>query len=461
MASQIITANIVGAGIQIQLASSEFAYVDSGVTVGATNNSCIVASGSNISLNIQGSVVGRYSSVILGTAADNDGNKLLIGENGSLRGFTTGLEIFGSENFIDNRGLIWGTYAAVLIYDAGGTTTITNSGVIEGERGIINAGNQITYLHNNGLLRSTNSKYAFDSDFNANDRIYNNGKIEGLVDLGDGDDVYDGRLGTIIGEIRAGGGIDTLYGGKGNEVMWGMDGADVLEGGAGNDVLDGGNGADRMKGGAGNDTYAVDDSGDTINETGGSGIDTVKSSISFSLAASAKVIGAFENLTLTGTADRAGTGNSLANILLGNNGKNALSGGAGNDRLYGNDGHDLLDGGLGIDALTGGAGNDTFLFNAKLGATNIDTITDFKVVDDTIRLENGIFTALTKTGGLAASAFLANTSGKAADAGDRIIYETDTGKLFYDADGTGKIAAVQFATLSKSLALTHGDFFII
>ena len=117
---------------------------------------------------------------------------------------------------------------------------------------------------------------------------------------------------------------------------------------------------------------------------------------------------------------------------------------------------------LGNDALWGQTGMDRFVFNTGLNAaTNIDKIMDFAVVDDTIWLENAIFTALGAAGALPAAALAANAAGVAGDASDRIIYETDTGKLFYDADGTGAIARVQFATLSVGLALTSFDFLVI
>ena len=48
----------------------------------------------------------------------------------------------------------------------------------------------------------------------------------------------------------------------------------------------------------------------------------------------------------------------------------------------------------------------------------------------------------------------------AGDASDRIIHETDTGKLFYDGDGFGTAAAVRFATLSAGLLLTAADFYV-
>ena len=61
---------------------------------------------------------------------------------------------------------------------------------------------------------------------------------------------------------------------------------------------------------------------------------------------------------------------------------------------------------------------------------------------------------------LAPSAFVKNTSGNAQDSSDRIIYESDTGKLFFDRDGTGAVAKQHFATVGKNLGLTHADFFV-
>ena len=129
----------------------------------------------------------------------------------------------------------------------------------------------------------------------------------------------------------------------------------TLVGNAGNNTLNGGEGADRMLGGAGNDIYVVDNTSDRVYETtttssgvDAGGLDTVQSSVSFTL-------GQFvENLTLTGTAAIKGTGNSLNNTLAGNAGNNTLNGGAGADTLMGGLGTDILIGGIGADRLYGG-----------------------------------------------------------------------------------------------------------
>ena len=102
------------------------------------------------------------------------------------------------------------------------------------------------------------------------------------------------------------------------------------------------------------------------------------------------------------------------------------------------------------------------MFNVKANrSTNCDKIIDFRAVDDTIRLDNAVFTKAGSNGALKSAAFYASMSGKAHDASDRILYEKDTGKLFYDADGTGKTAAVHFATLVNKAAVTVKDFYVI
>jgi Ca2+-binding RTX toxin-like protein len=172
----------------------------------------------------------------------------------------------------------------------------------------------------------------------------------------------------------------------------------------------------------------------------------------------------FEKLTLTGTGLIDGAGNDLANTLAGNGAANELEGEAGNDSLTGGAGNDTLEGGLGNDSLTGGAGRDLFRFDTVLdAATNRDVVTDFVVVDDTFELENDVFAALTVTGALEGAAFWKSASATAAhDADDRIIYNTTTGALYYDSDGNGPDAQVQFATLTGSPdGVTAADFVIV
>ncbi len=139
----------------------------------------------------------------------------------------------------------------------------------------------------------------------------------------------------------------------------------------------------------------------------------------------------------------------------------AQPGDAGSDILQGGRGNDLLDGGLSADTLIGGTGEDSFRFSTALGDGNIDRINDFSVANDMILLDNLIFTAIGGNGALALGAFYKSAAGIANAADDRIIYDTDTGALSYDADGSGGDDAVQFAQLRANLNLSALDFFVI
>ncbi len=151
-------------------------------------------------------------------------------------------------------------------------------------------------------------------------------------------------------------------------------------------------------------------------------------------------------------------GNTVANRLIGNDGADWLSGGGGRDTLFGGAGNDTLRGGNGADKLVGGAGGDAFVLNTTPSAGNIDTITDFNVVADTIRLENSVFTGLGGAGVLLAAKF--HIGAAAHDASDRIIYNAASGALSFDADGTGGLARIQIATLDLGLLLTNTDFWV-
>jgi Ca2+-binding RTX toxin-like protein len=264
---------------------------------------------------------------------------------------------------------------------------------------------------------------------------------------------------ALANAITGGAGADTLLGLDGNDTLLGLGGSDILNGGIGNDLLDGGIDADTMFGGAGDDVYIVDNLGDIAREGAIAGNDRVQSSVTFTIAAG------IEELTLTGTAAINGTGSRLANILTGNSGDNTLLGAGGNDTLLGGDGTDTLNGGTGEDRLTGGLGSDTFLFasrsSASLGST-VDVVTDFSRLEgDKLAFSKAIFTGLGAIGGLEAAAF--QTGSAALDATDRIIYDSATGNLYYDADGSGRRAQVHVATIGDTVhaALAFDDFLIM
>lgn len=291
-----------------------------------------------------------------------------------------------------------------------------------------------------------NTVYRFSDnvDFNRGyTTLWDTGGVDTIAYTGASRVKIDLRPATLKAEIGGGGWLstsETLTGGftiahgVRIENATGGTAADILIGNTGNNVLDGGRGADLLQGLGGNDTYIVDNIGDRVSEGAGGGTDLVKSSVSITLGANV------ENLTLTGSANINGTGNSLANRLTGNAGANTLNGGSGNDILWGK------------------AGQDTFVFSTKLGSGNVDHIADFSIIDDALKLAANIFTALVP-GQLSASAFKDIAASK-VDASDRILYNHDTGALSYDADGSGLGKAVQFATIDNKIALSAADFFI-
>lgn len=258
-------------------------------------------------------------------------------------------------------------------------------------------------------------------------------------------------LGANIEELIYDGTSD--FTGSGNDLsnfLGGGAGSDRLFGGGGNDELDGGAGADLLNGGTGNDLYVVDNAGDRVAETSATGgIDTVESSVSFYLSANV------EDLRLVGGDSINGRGNALGNRIDGNDAVNVIAGGAGNDWLRGFGGNDLLVGGPGVDRLEGGSGADRFYFDTAPARGDLGIIEDFGNGNDRIMLSRGGFEEL-QAGTLDADSFQQGTV--AQDAEDRILYDRDTGRIFYDEDGAGGAAAMLFARVDAGTDLTSSDF---
>lgn len=239
-------------------------------------------------------------------------------------------------------------------------------------------------------------------------------------------------------------------------------GDDTLTGSSFADRLDGGSGNDTIRGGDGNDTIVVRTNealGDTID--GGAG------------TADRILVDGSSDLVLTNTTRITGIerleggggailGSSSADVLnfsgIAVSGISSIQGLDGADTITGGTGNDVLAGGLGNDTLGGGGGQDTFLFDSAL-TSNIDTLADFDSPTDTIQLDRSIFTAIPALGTLSSSAFWVGTA--AHTTADRIIYNSTTGNLFYDRDGTGSAAPVQFAHLNGAPAVNNTDFVVV
>ena len=223
---------------------------------------------------------------------------------------------------------------------------------------------------------------------------------------------------------------------RGNEL------AQTIVGNNGNNWLhDGGvGGADTLAGRNGNDYYTIYNSGAVIIEGKGQGdFDRLAAGVDYVLAQGVEI----ESLRTTG---------QHATYAIN------LTGNEFSQQIIGNDGDNRIDGKGGSDTIQTGLGSDTVVFSTALGGS-VDKITDFNVTADQIALDHAIFTAL-GLGALDASAFKDNILAP-RDADDRILYNSTTGSLFYDADGLGGTAAVKFASLATGLALTAADFVVI
>ncbi|MBS1197760.1 MAG: hypothetical protein H6R18_1545, partial [Proteobacteria bacterium] len=140
---------------------------------------------------------------------------------------------------------------------------------------------------------------------------------------------------------------------------------------------------------------------------------------------------------------------------------NTIQGGSGNDTLDGSSGNDALIGGAGNDTFTGGEGTDRFVFDSFDTLVTVDTISDFVSGTDKIVLNNDIFAAFSSSTVSAGQFSSGAGMTSALDVDDRLIYDTTTGDLYYDADGVGGDSAVQFATLSSHPNLIASDFSVL
>ena len=213
----------------------------------------------------------------------------------------------------------------------------------------------------------------------------------------------------------------------------------VIVGNAGNNVLEGGGGVNLLMGLTGDDWYYVRNSSDRVFETFGGGNDRVFAAVSYALAAGQE-IEELATVNEAATTAIALTGNEFGNRIVGNAGNNTLNGKGGND------------------VLVGLGGNDTFVFETILAPGLFDRIEDFGVANDLIQLGRAAFSAL-PLGLLDPNAF--HTGIAAHDLTDRIVYDSAIGALYYDADGAGASAQVQFASLTPGLELNHTVFFLV
>jgi Ca2+-binding RTX toxin-like protein len=147
----------------------------------------------------------------------------------------------------------------------------------------------------------------------------------------------------------------------------------------------------------------------------------------------------------------------------GTSGNDTIVGTAGDDTIFGNSGNDWIEGRGGNDQLSGGSGQDSYVFR-EFGAGNADTLLNFDTNWDSLRFDNAAFTGLGGDGRFAAgdARFFAGAGATAGhDVDDRIVYNTSTGQLYYDADGAGGADAQLVATVQGTPTVAAGDIWVV
>lgn len=247
-------------------------------------------------------------------------------------------------------------------------------------------------------------------------------------------------------------------------------GWDTLDGLAGNDRLSGGIGRDTFHISAGNDRVTdfnrLDPEGygeqEILQVAAGASVKAmmkeawVATDESFNLGG-AELVSLGMDVDLSEVTLGAGwqvTNKGQAATLTGSVFNDTLSAGRYSDTLNGGDGNDVLIGGLGADTLTGGLGADQFRLNGNRGTSSADALTDFESGTDRIELQTKIFKSL-GLGQITADEFVSATAAQTAT--QNLVYDTASGELFYDADGSGARAQVLIGMLDPGTVLAVTD----
>jgi Ca2+-binding RTX toxin-like protein len=235
-------------------------------------------------------------------------------------------------------------------------------------------------------------------------------------------------------------------------------GGSVINGTAGNDTLSGTAGNDTVSGLGGNDTYLAGGTYGADVFDGGAGFD----SIEFKAGATNAIMVDYN----VGFISGGGTGSiSFTSVerVVGGNFADTLNGDAVAQNLTGQGGNDTLAGGAGVDTLWGGFGSDAFVFR-EAGSANADRLNDFATGEDRIHLDDAFFTNIGAPGQFADGDqrfWVGAGVNSGHDADDRLVFNTSTGQLYYDADGSGAGAAQLVATILNGVMPWATDFVVI
>jgi Ca2+-binding RTX toxin-like protein len=275
------------------------------------------------------------------------------------------------------------------------------------------------------------------------DDVFRGGARADRLDGGDGNDTLVGRVGNDMLDGNLG--DDLVQGGEGADSLIGSEGGDVLEGGAGADTLDGGRGGDRLDGGEGFDTATFAPMLDfEILQFIGVAIDLDLPEDNLGEALGDTYVG-IERFVLT----------ALDDVFYGDDSAQFVLGGQGDDWIVGRGGRDRL---------SGGGGSDGFGFGQARDGRDI--ITDFTRAEgerdwiwvDASGFGGGLVTGMDLAAG---DRFVAGIAPVASQAEGQFLYDTATGLLSWDVDGTGRASPFGFALLQGAPTLTAADIVVL
>jgi Ca2+-binding RTX toxin-like protein len=243
----------------------------------------VVASGSFQQIIIDGTVATEGNAIWFNGPIGTANNVVTVNETGVVRSLSAAAVSLSSHgSTMINKGYVFGEYLGVLFEgtDAVSVSTLSNSGTIESNVqvgmavGRLQGSTETLSIANSGLIHGGAFSFGqYTGDTVAGDFITNTGTMIGDIDLGSGDDHYDGAAGHLLGVVLGGPGTDSITAGSDNNTLDGGLGDDFLNGNAGNDTLLGQGGVDTLYGGLGNDTL---NGGTGIDKLwGGLGLDTL------------------------------------------------------------------------------------------------------------------------------------------------------------------------------------------
>ncbi|MAP93785.1 MAG: hypothetical protein CMK07_02435 [Ponticaulis sp.] len=480
------TDSIIGNGVTIGSTDSSAMYLNTSAlvttsitvlgTVFGLNNAIYINSSDTVSVDLDigsdGSVFSLDGDaiVVVGNSTNYQG-RLILRNDGLIRGSDEGITAYYldlidivNSGEISSSGIFPGNAALSLIADVcqitntgvissandeaielrtsfgieGGEFELTNSGIIRGPSRAIYSDRRVDFISNSGeIYGNLRLDISESATLDYADTVINTGLIVGDVELGFGDDLFDGANGSIFGTIDAGAGND------------------VIKSGIEDDLIIGGSGADEMWGGAGIDTASYEGSADGVRVSLNAGRGWFGD-------AQGDVLREIENLI---GSDRRDTliGNSAANLIEGGNADDVLNGLAGDDTLLGGNGADNILGGTGNDyisgdrhqdKLTGGSGEDIFAYLNILDSgpaqSERDNITDFTQGQDLIDL-----TALgdLNFGGSSFSGVAGEIIHYHVAGGTRTVVEIDT-----DGDSNADFGIL---LSNAALTMTAADFLFV